>query len=58
MGESEFGYTKMVDEVHQVAENYCRERGREMIVKENKSGYGSTGFAGSKRAYVLGFTCD
>ena len=58
MGESEFGYTKMVDEVHQVAENYCRERGKEMIAQGNKSGYGSTGFAGSKRGYVLGFTCN
>ena len=58
MGESEFGYTKMVDEVHKVAEDYCRERGKEMIVQGNESGYGSTGFAGSKRAYVLGFTCN
>jgi PBP1b-binding outer membrane lipoprotein LpoB len=56
-GESEFGYTKMVDEVHQVAEDYCRKRGREMIAQGNVSGYGSTGFAGSKRAYTLGFTC-
>lgn len=58
MGESEFGYAKMVDEVHQVAEDYCRKRGAEMIAQGNKSGYGSTGFAGSKRAYVLGFTCN
>lgn len=57
MGESEFNYNGMVQDVYAKAKNKCDSLGKDMVVAKTYNGYGSTGFAGSKRSFQLCFEC-
>jgi len=57
-GEAEFDVNGMMNEVHKVAEETCKNQGKQMTVIDHRSSHGGTGFAGSKRMYALQFRCS
>ena len=57
LGESEFGYTDMVNDMYAKAAVTCSMEGKELRILSTEGGYGSTGFASKKRAFSLNFHC-
>jgi PBP1b-binding outer membrane lipoprotein LpoB len=57
MGESEFGFSDMVNSMYGQADVKCSEQGLITHIIKGERGSGSVGFAATKRAYALHFYC-
>lgn len=57
MGESEFSYVEMVNDVHTKATRDCSLRGEQMEPLDSSSGGGGMGAFGSKQTFQLNYTC-